>query len=88
MVQVILSSCIQAFDELAAPATAAQAYLNGDNVSFPANVSGTYKGSWNLEQPTSGQSVLPLTEDQGSVALQLKALHSGTQEVLDVEVHA
>ena len=76
---------VQVYDGLAAPVPTALDVINS-NISFPANVSGTYRGSWSLSQPESKAEVLPLSGVEGSVTFQLKSLPSSTDEVLDVEV--
>ena len=56
-------------------------------VAFPANVTATYKGSWPLSQPDNGTTALPvLKQGQGTIAFQLHATPSGTDQVLDVQV--
>ena len=88
MVCLTCKSCaclLQAVEGLAAPIPAALD-INSRNNSFPANVSGTYRGTWNLQQP-SNAGVLPLTEVEGSVSFQLSSQPSNTDEVQDIEVN-
>lgn len=75
---------MQALEGLATPLPAAAVFGN-QNTTFPTNVSGTYRGNWMLQHPADQASILPLTEDAGTVACQLKAHPSNTEEVLDVE---
>lgn len=80
-----LARTLQAVEGLAAPIPTALDLYSRNN-SFPANISGTYRGNWILQQPTSRAGVLPLTEVEGSMSFQLTSLPSSTDEVLDVEV--
>ena len=79
--------CLQAFTKVATLAPSAYQSLNNSANTFPANVSGTYKGTWHLSDPDAGASALPvLKQGQGTIAFQLEATPSGTEEVLNVQV--
>ena len=79
--------CLQAFTKVATLAPSAYPDLNRTTNTFPANVSGTYKGTWHLSAPDAGASPLPvLKQGSGTIAFQLETTLSGTEEVLNVQV--
>ncbi len=77
------------FEELSSLAPTAHLSINDNTVAFPSNVSGTYKGSWSMPQSDANTHAMPvLKQGQGTVAFQLAATSTGTDEVLDVQVVA
>lgn len=77
---------LQASTKVTTTAPSAFLSLNNSANTFPANVSGTYKGTWHLSDPDAGASALPvLKQGQGTIAFQLEATPSGTEEVLNVQ---